>query len=97
MTAQLWFFIIISLVIFNYLFSNLLDYINHRNWKDEIPNELKEFYNKEKYKNSSQKTNAKTKKACITVRYTEQGDMTVPYCTILYYTVLYCTLLYYNL
>ena len=39
MTAQLWFFIIISLVIFNYLFSNLLDYINHRNLKDEIPNE----------------------------------------------------------
>ena len=50
MTAQLWFFIIISLVIFNYLFSNLLDYMNHRNWKDEIPNELKDFYDKEKYK-----------------------------------------------
>ena len=49
MTAQLWFFIIISLVIFNYLFSNLLDYINHRNWKDEIPKELKDFYDKEKY------------------------------------------------
>jgi len=49
MTAQLWFFIIISLVIFNYLFSNLLDYMNHRNWKDEIPNELKDFYDKEKY------------------------------------------------
>jgi len=50
MTAQLWFFIIISLVIFNYLFSNILDYINNRNWKDEIPNELKDFYDKEKYK-----------------------------------------------
>ena len=50
MTAQLWFFIIILLVIFNYLFSNLLDYINHRNWKDEIPNELKDFYDREKYK-----------------------------------------------
>ena len=46
----LWFFIIISLVIFNYLFSNLLDYMNHRNWKDEIPNELKDFYDKEKYR-----------------------------------------------
>ena len=43
MTAQLWFFIIISLVIFNYLFSNLLDYMNHRNWKDKIPKELKDF------------------------------------------------------
>ena len=50
MTTQFWFFIIISLVVFNYLFSNILDYVNHRNWKDEIPNELKDFYNKEKYK-----------------------------------------------
>ena len=50
MATQLWFFIIVSLVIFNYLFSNILDYVNHRNWKDEIPNELKDFYNEEKYK-----------------------------------------------
>ena len=50
MATQLWFFIIVSLVVFNYLFSNILDYVNHRNWKDEIPNELKDFYNEEKYK-----------------------------------------------
>ena len=50
MATQLWFFIIVSLVVFNYLFTNILDYVNHRNWKDEIPNELKDFYNKEKYK-----------------------------------------------
>jgi len=50
MATQLWFFIIVSLVVFNYLFSNILDYVNHRNWRDEIPNELKDFYNEEKYK-----------------------------------------------
>ena len=61
MTAQLGFFIIISLVIFNYLFSNLLDYINHRNWKDEIPNELKDFYNKEKYKKAKNYALSKNK------------------------------------
>ena len=61
MTAQLWFFIIISLVIFNYSFSNLLDYINHRNWKDEIPNELKDFYNKEKYKKAKNYALSKNK------------------------------------
>ena len=61
MTAQLWFFIIISLVIFNYLFSNLLDYMNHRNWKDEIPNELKDFYNKEKYKKAKNYALSKNK------------------------------------
>ena len=61
MTAQLWFFIIISLVIFNYSFSNLLDYINHRNWKDEIPNELKDFYDKEKYKKAKNYALSKNK------------------------------------
>ena len=61
MTSQLWFFIIISLVIFNYSFSNLLDYINHRNWKDEIPNELKDFYDKEKYKKAKNYALSKNK------------------------------------
>ena len=61
MTAQLWFFIIISLVIFNYLFSNILDYINHRNWKDEIPNELEDFYDKEKYKKAKNYALSKNK------------------------------------
>ena len=61
MTAQLWFFIIISLVIFNYIFSNLLDYINHRNWKDVIPNELKDFYDKEKYKKAKNYALSKNK------------------------------------
>ena len=61
MTAQLWFFIIISLVIFNYLFSNLLDYMNHRNWKDEIPNELKDFYDKEKYRKAKNYALSKNK------------------------------------
>ena len=50
MTSEVWFLIIISLVIFNYLFSNILDYLNHKNWKDEIPKELKDFYDKKKYK-----------------------------------------------
>ena len=35
MTSEFWFLIIIGLVIFNFLFSNILDYINHKNWKDK--------------------------------------------------------------
>ena len=61
MASQLWFFIILSLVVFNYLFSNILDYVNHRNWKDEIPNELKDFYNKEKYKTAKNYALSKNK------------------------------------
>ena len=61
MTTQFWFFIIISLVVFNYLFSIILDYVNHRNWKDEIPNELKDFYNEEKYKTAKSYALSKNK------------------------------------
>ena len=61
MATQLWFFIIVSLVVFNYLFTNILDYVNHRNWKDEIPNELKDFYNKEKYKTAKDYALSKNK------------------------------------
>ena len=50
MAPEVWFLIIMGLVIFNYLFSNILDYLNHKNWKDEIPIELKDFYDKKKYK-----------------------------------------------
>ncbi|MDA8857053.1 M48 family metallopeptidase [Flavobacteriaceae bacterium] len=50
MASEVWFLIIVALVIFNYLFSNILDYLNHKNWKDEIPKELKDFYDKKKYK-----------------------------------------------
>ena len=61
MATQLWFFIIISLVVLNYLFSNILDYVNHSNWKDEIPNELKDFYNKKKYKKAKDYALSKNK------------------------------------
>lgn len=44
-----WFIIIVSLVLFNYLFSTVLNFINDRNWKEDIPYEMKEFYDKEKY------------------------------------------------
>ena len=49
MDSESWFLIIIGLVIFNFLFSTGLEYINHLNWKDLIPNELKDFYKPKKY------------------------------------------------
>ena len=38
-----------SLILFNFVFSAILDYINDKNWKNKIPNELKDFYDEEKY------------------------------------------------
>ena len=44
MNSQNILYIFIALVIFNFLFTTLLDYLNDKNWKDEIPDDLKDFY-----------------------------------------------------
>ena len=49
MTSEKWLFILIALLIFNYIFSSILSYINDKNWNDSIPDSLKDFYSKEKY------------------------------------------------
>ena len=49
MTSETWLYLIIGLVIFNYLFSTVLDFINAKNWRTEIPPIMKDYYNKEKY------------------------------------------------
>ena len=41
--------IFIVLVIFNFLFTTVLEYLNDKNWKDNIPDEFKDFYNAESY------------------------------------------------
>ena len=49
MTPENWIYLIIGLVIFNYLFSTVLDYINGKNWKTEVPPVMKDFYYEDKY------------------------------------------------
>ncbi|MDG2343693.1 MAG: M48 family metallopeptidase [Flavobacteriales bacterium] len=49
MASNTWFVIIFTLVIFNYLFSTVLNFINARNWKSDIPSNMKDFYDEKKY------------------------------------------------
>ena len=49
MKPENWINLIIGLVIFNYLFSTVLDYINGKNWKTEVPPVMKDFYEEDKY------------------------------------------------
>ena len=49
MTPENWLLIIICLVLFNYFFSTILEYINDKNWKTDIPKNMDAFYAKEKY------------------------------------------------
>ena len=48
MNPEIFLWIFIGLVIFEYCFSTILDYLNDKNWKDEIPENLKEYYDKKK-------------------------------------------------
>jgi len=41
--------IFIILVIFNFLFTTVLEYLNDKNWKDNIPDEFKDFYDPDSY------------------------------------------------
>lgn len=52
MTAQTIFYIILGLFVFEFIFSKTLNYLNTLYWSDELPEELKEIYDEEKYKKS---------------------------------------------
>ncbi len=49
LTAEFWYWFFIGLILFNYLFSNILELINSKNWKTHIPDEVKDFYEEKKY------------------------------------------------
>ena len=49
MTSEILLSIMIGLIVFNFLFSTILDFINDRNWNDSIPESVKDFYSKEAY------------------------------------------------
>lgn len=49
MTANLLFWIIIGIILFDFFVDQVLDYLNSTRRKDSIPNELKDVYDDEKY------------------------------------------------
>lgn len=54
MSPQTILYIILGIIIFNYILSRVLDYLNMRNWSDTLPDELKPYYDAEKYKKAQQ-------------------------------------------
>jgi hypothetical protein len=46
MIAESWLYLIIGLIIFNYLFNTVLNFVNDKNWKSEIPDSMKDFLRK---------------------------------------------------
>ncbi len=49
LSHEFWFWLILILLSFNYIFNNVLEYLNDRNWNTKIPNTLKKFYKKDDY------------------------------------------------
>lgn len=60
------FWIIIAIIVFDFLFEKVLDYLNVKNMKDEIPEELEGIYEEEKYKKSQQYSRTNTRFSLIT-------------------------------
>ena len=46
------FWTIIGFILLDFIFEKVLDYLNFKNMKEEIPEELKGIYDEEKYKKS---------------------------------------------
>ncbi|MEM9856665.1 MAG: M48 family metallopeptidase [Bacteroidota bacterium] len=46
------FYIILSIIVVDYLLDQLLDYLNHRNARTELPSEVSDIYDAEKYQKS---------------------------------------------
>jgi len=46
---QTLFWIIIAIILFDFIFEKVLDYLNLKHMKDEIPEELEGIYDADKY------------------------------------------------
>ena len=63
-------------MIFEFFFSTILDYLNDKNWKDEIPENLKEFYDKKNYTKARDykiETGTQPTKQCVLQSNTSSG------------------------
>lgn len=49
---QILFYIIIAILVFDYVFDRIVDYLNARRWSNQLPDELKGIYDEEKYRTS---------------------------------------------
>ncbi|MBU1013869.1 MAG: M48 family metallopeptidase [Bacteroidetes bacterium] len=61
MSAEVLFVIVLTVIIFDYLLEQFLDFLNARYWSDKLPDELKGIYDAEKYKKSQEYAKAKRK------------------------------------
>ena len=61
MTASAFFYIIVSIIVADFILERVLDYLNSTWWSDVLPKELEGIYDEEKYKKSQRYLQARQK------------------------------------
>jgi len=67
------FYIIIGIILFDYLLERILDYLNRTWWSNELPDELKGIYDAKKYKKSQEYERVKTRFSLVTSTFSLAG------------------------
>src|SRR6056300_1501977 len=66
MTATSLFYIIIAIIILNFIIDKILDALNAKHFKDELPNELQDIYDEKEYEKSQNYKTTKYKFSILT-------------------------------
>ncbi len=64
--AQTIFYIIIAIILFDYILERVLDYLNSTRWSPEVPDELKGLYDKGKYRKAQEYDKTTTRFSFVT-------------------------------
>ncbi len=64
--AQTIFYIIVGIIIFDYILERILDYLNSTYWSNKLPKELEGIYDAEKYKKSQEYEKTKQRFSFVT-------------------------------
>ena len=64
-SSEFWLYIFIGLILLNFIFSSVLEYVNDKNWNDEIPDSLKDYYDSKKYSTAKEYKKARGRVSLI--------------------------------
>ncbi len=65
-TEQIIFYVIIAIIILDYVFDRVMDYLNASRWSKTLPQELKGIYDEEKYRKSQEYSRVNMRMGVIT-------------------------------
>ncbi|MTI38793.1 M48 family metallopeptidase [Fulvivirga lutimaris] len=79
MTSQTILFLILGIITFSYLLNQVLDYLNLKSRKSELPEDIKSFYNEEKYAKAQEYHKTLSNFSFLTSAFSFLGSFAVLY------------------